>query len=97
MSRRPPTSTRTATRVPYTALFRSPFVAALVAGVLLRTPPVATQATGLVVGLLGTLAVSRDQLGEGDNAWLGVVMALGATVCYRSEEPTSQLQSLMRL
>lgn len=59
-----------------------PVFAALVAGVLLRTPPGATQATGLVVGLLGTLAVSLDQLGEGDNAWLGVLMALGATVCY---------------
>jgi drug/metabolite transporter (DMT)-like permease len=59
-----------------------PVFAALVAGVLLRTPPGATQATGLVVGLLGTLAVSLDQLGEGDNAWVGVLMALGATVCY---------------
>lgn len=59
-----------------------PVFAALVAGVLLRTPLGATQATGLVVGLLGTLAVSLDQLGEGDNAWLGVLMALGATVCY---------------
>lgn len=59
-----------------------PVFAALVAGVLLRTPLGATQATGLVVGLLGTLAVSLDQLGEGDNAWVGVLMALGATVCY---------------
>ena len=59
-----------------------PVFAALVAGVLLRTPPGATQAAGLVVGLLGTLAVSLDQLGEGDNAWVGVLMALGATVCY---------------
>ena len=59
-----------------------PIFAALVAGVLLRTPPGPTQAAGLAVGLLGTLAVSLDQLGEGDNAWLGVLLALGATVCY---------------
>ena len=59
-----------------------PIFAALVAGVLLRTPPGPTQAAGLVVGLAGTLAVSLDQLGEGDNAWIGVLMALGATVCY---------------
>lgn len=59
-----------------------PIFAAIVAGVLLRTPPGPTQAAGLVVGLFGTLAVSLDQLGEGDNAWIGVLMALGATVCY---------------
>jgi drug/metabolite transporter (DMT)-like permease len=59
-----------------------PIFAALVAGVLLRIPPGPVQAAGLVVGLLGTLAVSFDQLGEGDNAWIGVLMALGATVCY---------------
>lgn len=59
-----------------------PIFAAIVAGVLLRTPPGPVQAAGLVVGLLGTLAVSLDQLGEGDAAWLGVLLALGATVCY---------------
>ncbi len=59
-----------------------PIFAAIVAGVLLRTPPGPAQATGLVVGLAGTLAVSLDQLGEGDNAWIGVLMALGATLCY---------------
>jgi drug/metabolite transporter (DMT)-like permease len=59
-----------------------PIFAALVAGVLLRIPPGPVQAAGLVVGLLGTLAVSFDELGEGDNAWIGVLMALGATVCY---------------
>lgn len=59
-----------------------PIFAAIVAGVLLRTPPGPTQTAGLVVGLAGTLAVSLDQLGEGENAWLGVLMALAATVCY---------------
>jgi len=59
-----------------------PLFAALVAGVLLRTPPGSAQAAGLAVGLLGTLLVSLDQLGEGEQAWLGVLMALGATVCY---------------
>jgi len=59
-----------------------PLFAALVAGVLLRTPPGPAQAAGLGVGLLGTLLVSLDGLGEGGNAWLGVVLALAATVCY---------------
>ena len=59
-----------------------PLFAAIVAGVLLRTPPGPAQAAGLAVGLLGTLLVSLDQVGEGDNAWIGVLMALGATVCY---------------
>jgi len=59
-----------------------PLFAALVAGALLRTPPGPAQAAGLAVGLVGTLLVSLDQLGEGDEAWLGVAMALAATVCY---------------
>jgi drug/metabolite transporter (DMT)-like permease len=59
-----------------------PLFAALVAGVLLRTPPGPAQAAGLGVGLLGTLLVSLDQLGDGGSAWLGIVLALAATVCY---------------
>jgi drug/metabolite transporter (DMT)-like permease len=59
-----------------------PLFAAIVAGALLRTPPGPTQAAGLAVGLAGTFAVSLDQLGEGGNAWIGVVLALAATVCY---------------
>ncbi|HET7719575.1 MAG TPA: DMT family transporter [Acidimicrobiales bacterium] len=59
-----------------------PLFAALVAGVLLRTPPGPAQAAGLGVGLLGTLLVSLDGLEGGDRAWLGVVLALAATVCY---------------
>ncbi len=59
-----------------------PIFAAIVAGVLLRRPPGPAQAAGLAVGLAGTLLVSLDQLGEGENAWIGVAMALAATVCY---------------
>jgi len=59
-----------------------PIFAAIVAGVLLHTPPGPAQAAGLAVGLTGTLLVSLDQLGEGDSAWLGIVLALAATVCY---------------
>lgn len=59
-----------------------PVFAALVAGLLLRMRPGPAQAVGLVVGLFGTLLVSVDQLGEGDTAWVGVVLALVATVCY---------------
>jgi len=59
-----------------------PIFAALVAGVLLRTPPGPAQAAGLAVGLTGTVLVSLDQLGEGDSAWIGILLALAATVCY---------------
>jgi len=59
-----------------------PIFAALVAGVLLRTPPGPAQAAGLCVGLTGTVLVSLDQLGEGDSAWIGILLALAATVCY---------------
>ncbi|HEX4902391.1 MAG TPA: DMT family transporter [Acidimicrobiales bacterium] len=59
-----------------------PLFAALVAGLLLRSPPGPAQAAGLGVGLAGTLLVSLDGLDEGGRAWVGVVLALAATVCY---------------
>jgi drug/metabolite transporter (DMT)-like permease len=59
-----------------------PIFAAIVAGVLLRNPPGPLQAVGLAVGLSGTVAISLDQLGEADTAWVGIALALAATVCY---------------
>ncbi len=60
-----------------------PLFAAVVAGVLLRTPPGPAQALGLVVGFTGVLAVSASQLGgEQGTAWIGVALCLLATLCY---------------
>ena len=59
-----------------------PIFAAAVAGVLLRRPPGRLQAGGLLVGLLGVVLISLSQAGEGDSAWLGIVMVLAATLCY---------------
>lgn len=59
-----------------------PIFAAIVAGVLLRRPPTRQQAVGLAVGLAGVICISASQAGEGGSAWLGVVMVVGATLCY---------------
>src|SRR3546814_1418292 len=87
MIRRPPRSTRTDTLFPYTTLFRS--AVAAVAG---------TQHTGDVLALGRLLAqehaheASLKMCGSSDGRQLG-----GARRCRRSEEHTSELQSLMRI
>lgn len=60
----------------------TPIFAALFGGLLARRMPGAVRALGLAVGLAGVVLISVGQAGEGDNAWLGIVMVLGATVCY---------------
>src|SRR3546814_7908315 len=72
--RRPPRSTRTDTLFPYTTLFRSLFLAAMVASLVL-------------VPLLG-----RDFFPSVDSGQI----ALHVRAPVRSEEHTSELQSLMR-
>src|SRR3546814_4130605 len=93
MIRRPPRSTRTDTLFPYTTLFRS-----LLGVALPNTPPYRTE--GHLIGEL-----------EGDDTWRyesfkGMVgkSDLEGTLVYqlrqprsRSEEHTSELQSLMRI
>src|SRR3546814_7980458 len=75
MIRRPPRSTRTDTRFPYTTLFRSKLFGAIFAYELL-------------------LPLSRLQGLEGtDTAFFGMPMP----PALRSEEHTSELQSLMRI
>src|SRR3546814_2908223 len=91
MIRRPPRSTRTDTLFPYTTLFRSPMVAFLVDGkpvALLQEQParylLVEPATGERRRV--TAQVAEELSGE-------------AYVLYRprSEEHTSELQSLMRI
>lgn len=59
-----------------------PIFAAGVAGVLLRRPPGRLQAVGLAVGLAGVVVISLSQSGEGESAWVGIVLVLLATLCY---------------
>ena len=49
---------------------------------LLRQPPGRVQAVGLGVGLGGVVLISLGQSGEGDSAWIGIVLVLLATLCY---------------
>src|SRR3546814_6285589 len=81
MIRRPPRSTRTDTLFPYTTLFRSPVPPSPVARLTRRRPRAKPGA--LSCGSLGR----RHVCGHDD----------GAKATRRSEEHTSELQSLMRI
>src|SRR3546814_6462724 len=88
MIRRPPRSTRTDTLFPYTTLFRSDRG---------RPRPIGT-AAGLIELLSGHAALRRSEYFRPDRGGLG-----SAPGCRhrpsngRSEEHTSELQSLMRI
>ncbi len=60
----------------------TPIFAAIAAGLIARRLPRRTRVIGLGVGLAGVVLISFGQGGEGDNAWLGIVMVLGASACY---------------
>src|SRR3546814_10575292 len=97
MIRRPPRSTRTDTLFPYTTLFRSQLVAELADAFVVQQITIAPQhEAGLIAG---------QGSGDRDEA----ALRLGIDVLYpqadqeiegldqRSEEHTSELQSLMRI
>src|SRR3546814_1148351 len=100
MTRRPPSSTRTYTRFPYTTLFRSVVghrggeeldrVVGLEVGGLVGDQCVA-RGVRLVEAVAGELV---DQVEDIGGALL--VDALGHRALHRSEEHTSELHSLMR-
>ncbi len=60
----------------------TPIFAAVAAGVIARRLPGRVRVIGLAIGLAGVVLISLGQGGEGDNAWLGIVMVLGASACY---------------
>src|SRR3546814_9366013 len=111
MIRRPPRSTRTDTLFPYTTLFRSGcrcgsvFMDEDVFGpdvAMEHAHPVRTVQPG------GDRGQQRQQIRFGERfavvehlrqrcAWLEVHDQLGGAVDFRSEEHTSELQSLMRI
>src|SRR3546814_10591376 len=84
MIRRPPRSTRTDTLFPYTTLFRSPLGAAELArfDAVVFDPPRA-----------GAAAQARHLA----QAAASTVVAVSCNPATRSEEHTSELQSLMRI
>src|SRR3546814_4237670 len=83
MRRRPPRSTRTDTLFPYTTLFRSA-----------ARPPLPHAGEGLACRPSAMLLVPPSRAGEGLNAEGTRVRGKSAG---RSEEHTSELQSLMRI
>src|SRR3546814_2998509 len=93
MIRRPPRSIRTDTLFPYTTLFRS------------NAPEVIKMATLVFVAGLLTVAAVEDMIEEAheareDSKWSVIALVGGfslfSLVSARSEENTSELQSLMR-
>src|SRR3546814_8766302 len=96
MIRRPPRSTRTNTLFPSTTRFRSPMVGdpngrlsiRIAAALVTRDEPIAEQ-----------LRAASDQLSRPASARDGamVMSALSRGEVVRSEEHTSELQSLMRI
>src|SRR3546814_7498928 len=98
MIRRPPRSTRTDTLIPDTTLFRS--VAGTVAGNA-ESSTTRGKATTTVTGTIGgdavaTAANGNDYQSSSTTDYAGKVAASGSTSFGRSEEHTSELQSLMR-
>src|SRR3546814_1068074 len=85
MIRRPPRSTRTDTLFPYTTLFRSPTQAATCAATSLAASLSARPTRAGSIGLTGRVAEKRLFI---------IVAPLSPS---RSEEHTSELQSLMRI
>src|SRR3546814_1155061 len=113
MRRRPPRSTRTDTLLPYTTLFRSvlltdtgPSIGTAAAAFTVDedglangvTQPVTGDVDGADIVKTGTLAgLNFGNDGPG-NIVLGAVADTGLrTLSNRSEEHTSELQSLMRI
>src|SRR3546814_7006114 len=102
MIRRPPISTRTATLLPYTTLFRSNFASNEDA---LDTLTKAIEASGHRAGeeVFISLDIAANELGDADGYNLALDdrrlsgEEMAARIIERSEEHTSELQSLMRI
>src|SRR3546814_5620813 len=110
MIRRPPRSTRTDTLFPYTTLFRSPAVCGFAlglreglslreAGEWLSAPMVANLVCGRCAGrsLPGLLDEHQDRTSFGLSFGIRRPETTSPSSTIRSEEHTSELQSLMRI
>src|SRR3546814_4621922 len=98
MIRRPPRSTRTDTRFPYTTLFRS-FMRSFADICAVEAKALGQQRGGAFEALAGDAphfdAALLLVFGTGDSASAG--FSCGGEGFARSEEHTSELQSLMRI
>src|SRR3546814_2900246 len=86
MIRRPPRSTRTDTLFPYTTLFRSELCVFCGRGIIIRS----VMKHLLAIGILSSVVAAQQ------TAPATLVLRNGKVVT-RSEEHTSELQSLMRI
>lgn len=59
-----------------------PLFAALIAALMLKRLPGAIHVVGLILGFIGVILVTLPSWGEGDNAALGIILVLLATVFY---------------
>src|SRR3546814_8599034 len=92
MIRRPPRSTRTDTLFPYTTLFRSGLVAQDIGAA-----DVEPQRVGHVIADAEIETAGRADVGQ-EHREIGIVDRPAFVIGpYRSEEHTSELQSLMRI
>src|SRR3546814_2869352 len=98
MIRRPPRTTRTDTLFPYTTLFRSteehPMFGALLAFAITS---VARLLTGTRSLWIGCAPLNRQRIYFANHSSHGDFVLLWASLPPRSEEHTSELQSLMRI
>src|SRR3546814_2148061 len=94
MKRRPPRSTRTDTLFPYTTLFRSaqPEIARLQ-----RAAVPVSGAPTFSRSIAGRVAIVTGAASGMGRATALLLASEGAKVAVRSEEHTSELQSLMRI
>src|SRR3546814_8867176 len=90
MRRRPPRSTRTDTLCPYTTLFRSPWRRAI--SRILRL--VSSETNGLPCSARDTVGFDTPARRALSSIRFGPVLLV---LLFRSEEHTSELQSLMRI
>src|SRR3546814_6637292 len=91
MIRRPPRSTRTDTLFPYTTLFRS-----IRRGRRLRSPALAADGHHLMTDVWTSVGVIAGVTVVALTGWTRLDAVIAALVA-RSEEHTSELQSLMRI
>src|SRR3546814_9675410 len=93
MIRRPPRSTRTDTLFPYTTLFRSGRFDAVVCHQVKYRPTCIEE----IIRDDPAVAAPPDRFGAHDRARLSLAQLKTCAIMCRSEEHTSELQSLMRI
>jgi drug/metabolite transporter (DMT)-like permease len=59
-----------------------PIFAAIIATLMLRTPPRGLHRAGLLIGFAGVVAISLPSIGEGSSQAIGVALVLAAVACY---------------